>query len=1007
MIMMTKNSRKIWISILCIAFLAVFSCALFFNGVTARAVSDVMPQISTYEDFVTSTATVDGTEMSVVGPAAGWGGYAKVLTFDRAYDLSEIWKTGKGALTFYMYFGDEKSLAAHQGKTGGWEVDISGVSFSDNDKITFSIASLFSSCKLGWNKILLPFSAKSQDHNLNYAAVQTLRLNCVGAGFNGGECNVAFAGFTFTQTNESGMKVLREEESPTEISMGVASTGGLNVGKETIDGTEYDIYTCVGLSWGGNVVMIELDKSYDASGIDATGKGAFVLYMYFADEATLNAHAALTKNWNIDVGSGDSYSDAHKYSFQIAKVFADCRVGWNKILLPFATAGEKNDMDWSDVKWIRLNYGSAGLQSGQANLAFAGFGCIVSDESRMKVLREEEPIAAAVVGISDAANLRTETAEIDGTNYTSYSCEGSGWGSNFQVLALDKSYDLTELSKDRTAVFAFYMYFADAATLNAHAALTQNWAVDVGSGDSYSDSHKYSFVIATLFERCTIGWNRIILPFTTADEKNDMDWSDVRWIRLNWSAAGFAPGQANLAFAGFTFTIEDETGKNVVNADMVFPTIALCGDFGTTKMEMGDTTTEAFTAVGYGWNGFVQMLTFAKSYDLSALSEGHGALSFWMYIADDTTLAKYKTIRDFWSIDVSSGGSYSDEHKYSFMIASVFPDMVVGWNRLILPFSAAAEKNGMDWTEVSFIRLNCTGVTFDSNAQNSIAFAKFAFIKCDATVMQITDKIEVTSSGGDDEDLNPISEKVIIDCNSVSGLTFSGNKVNRENFRYGTGCVYTSGAGYALAASDLDIGKTDLRKSTFVLCFWLWIENVTLFSAEGVNGQVEISSSGSYDTKELNWEIPLWGGESGLQTGWNWIVLKGSDATVSGGAPDFDKLSRFRIYVNNISNSIMMIDRITIGYIENQALFAAPDWEKEVISRDAKFVGPNAEVAENSTYLETDMNEAKGFVAPYEEEVTVTVDGCGSNVIYNNPVAVMFAIGTVAVVVILLRKKKS
>ena len=217
---------------------------------------------------------------------------------------------------------------------------------------------------------------------------------------------------------------------------------------------------------------------------------------------------------------------------------------------------------------------------------------------------------------------------------------------------------------------------------------------------------------------------------------------------------------------------------------------------------------------------------------------------------------------------------------------------------------------------------------------------------------------------------------------------FSGNNVDKSDYRYGTGSVYTSGYGYQLSATDLSIGKTDLTKKTFALGFWVWIENVELFSVDSFSTQVEIGSTNKYDEYELNWEN--W--TENLVNGWNWVVLFGKDANVSGAVPDFDNLCRFRVYINGVDNSIFKIDRITISNIYDTDFVNAPDWENEIVKDDGTFKGSNAYAPENSTFLEVDFNGlAEDFVA------VETPAGCASSMGVQLPVGLLMLASVVVI----------
>ncbi|MGN1076972.1 MAG: hypothetical protein ACI4ST_00495 [Candidatus Gallimonas sp.] len=797
-------------------------------------------------------------------------------------------------------------------------------------------------------------------------------------------------------------------DTPADVEMNIGSSDNMSASTETVDGEEVTAYGCTG--WGGVLTHFTLEQAYDVSAIYETGKGAITFWMYFADETALNAYKNASGNFNIDVSSGSSYSDAHKYSFQITPLFGDCVVGWNKILLPLAAAQEKNSMDWSDVYTIRLNGTGTGVADGASNLKFARFTVTTTEEESMQVVRERSEIPADVeMNIASSANnaMSATTETVDGQEVTAYGC--TGWGGVLTVFSLDRAYDASEIFATGKGALTFWMYFADEASLAAYKAMEGNFIVDVSSQANYADgdSYKYAFEISAVFDHCKTGWNKILLPLATAAEKKAaMDWSSVYSIRLNGTGSAVADGASNLKFASFALTVSDEARMTVLtDTENIALTVLNAQDFGQTSETIGDMQVTAYGCVDYGWGGFVKVLTLDRDYDVQAIADTNkGAFTFWMYIADDATLAAYKAVTDFWTVDVCSSVNYNDTNKYAFMISSVFGDCVVGWNKVVLPFATAQEKNAIDWSKVRTLRLNCGGTTLTAGA-NNVRFAEFGFTVTEETAMCITQTIVAeTGGGGEEEILNPIDELVIIDCNAASGTYFTGNKVDKEDFRYGTGCVYTSGAGYGLTATDIEVGKTDLRKNTIVFAMWIWIEDITLFDAAGVNGQIELSSSNAFDKNEIFWEN-WW---VGLHNGWNWLVLRGEDAAVSGGLPDFDNLKRVRIYVNSISQSTMKIDRLTIGNVENTALFSEPDWENEK-ANSGVFKGANGYVAENDTYIEVDFSEAEGFTVWEKETVTVS-GGCGSVVfggtLGGSVVLILVATAAAAIVTVNLTKKK-
>ena len=975
----------------------MLGCLSIVSSVRAETPADVALNIRSSDNMTATTETVDGKEMTAYG-CDGWGNVLTYFTLEQA-DASAVYATNKGAITFWLCFNNQTSLNAYKKVSGNFNIDVSsGSSYSDAHKYSFVINSLFADCEVGWNKILLPLATAGEKNDMDWSNICNLRLNGNGCGLGAGASSMKFAGFTVTTTDEESMQVVKEQaEMPADVALNIRSSDNMTATTETVDGKEMTAYGCDG--WGNVLTYFTLEQA-DASAVYATNKGAITFWLCFNNQTSLNAYKKVSGNFNIDVSSGSSYSDAHKYSFVINSLFADCEVGWNKILLPLATAGEKNDMDWSNICNLRLNGNGCGLGAGASSMKFAGFTVTTTDEESMQVVKEQAEMPADVaLNIRSSDNMTATTETVGGKETTAYGC--TGWGNVLTIFSLDQAYDASKIYATGKGALTFWMYFANEASLNAYKAMEGTFIMDVSSQAQYEggDAHKYAFEISSLFDYCSVGWNKILLPLATAAEKSDINWKGVYSIRLNGTGSAVADGASNLKFASFAFTVSDEARMTVLtNTANVLLTVSNAQDFAVTNETIGDMQATAYGCAEYGWGRFVKVLTLDRDYNVQAIADTNkGAFSFWMYIADDATLAAYKATTDFWSVDVCSSVNYNDTNKYTFMIASVFDDCVVGWNKMVLPFASAQEKLAIDWSTVRTLRLNCTGTALAAGS-NNVKFAEFAFIVSDETAMKITQTVAAQTGGGEEEDLHPIDELVIIDCNSASGTYFSGNKVDKEDFRYGTGCVYTSGAGYGLTATDIEVGKTDLRKNTIVFAMWIWIEDVTLFDAAGVNGQIELSSSNAFDKNEIFWEN-WW---AGLKNGWNWLVLRGEDASVSGGLPDFDNLKRFRIYVNGVSQSTMKIDRLTIGNVKNAKLFDEPDWENEK-ANSGLFKGANGYVAENDSYIGVDFGAAEGFTVIEQQTFTVET-GCGGVIFGRTSEIVLLLLVTAAAVTIVAAK---
>ena len=91
------------------------------------------------------------------------------------------------------------------------------------------------------------------------------------------------------------------------------------------------------------------------------------------------------------------------------------------------------------------------------------------------------------------------------------------------------------------------------------------------------------------------------------------------------------------------------------------------------------------------------------------------------------------------------------------------------------------------------------------------------------------------------------------------------------------------------------------------LTFWYYVDNPDLLGAVGgTKGQVEISSSGTFDEQEQNWNVH----NLHLQRGWNFVVLD-LPGNHRGTAPiDLTRVNHFRIYHDPSASITTRIDEI-------------------------------------------------------------------------------------------------
>lgn len=973
------------------------------------------------------------------------GGHTSTFTLDKTYSVT---KTDSTALSFWVYFESDSDCK----KYSNWNISFSsGDSYSDAHKYEFNLRNVykdgkreeadrfdaFARCKAGWNNIIIPLEAAEQKPDMDWSSIKFMRIGCNGGSATGFyHAKHELIQTNYTETTVVGYVAPDPGEEKPDPTVTFTEEGGIVSFSDNVDGlaTDKSSSTLAGIkqldaqteasyvlgnmngnwsTWGGMVRQTVFDKPYNVGAISTNEKGAFVFWLYIHNQGTLEKIKS-GSGFGINMSSGEAINESQKWEFSVTSLANDMMLGWNKIIIPFSSSlcqkrggGPATANTVQNLRFVVLD----GAGGGVADVAFADFGFFLTDETQACVINQKTQMVKpddVTFNVGNASDLTADTTLLTGK--TAYSAIGKNWGAKTQLITFDKAYDLSNHNLYGKSVLSLAMYFADEATLEAHRAITEGYTVTLGSGSEFNAANAYQFDIAPQFADCSVGWNTINLPVDTADNKGGIDWANVKFLQIAWNKA-FGEGECEVAFAQFRLISTDETARSVENDSGISLSISQVEELAKVTLIRSKKNVTSYSTIGKGWGRIGEKkFTLAKSYDTTKF-ESNGAFAFWLYIENEATLNAHKAVAaGGWFIRLYSG-DYKGATKLTFDLQPVFANCIVGWNKIVLPFTTGTDSN-LNFGAVSSFSIDQDKATAIAEPnQNQIALAEFSIVATELTKMTVTETVSNVEEG-----LNPVAEKVIIDCNSTNGLMFAGNKVDTQDCRYESGCVYTSGAGYALPA-QFEGGETDLRKSTIILAFWLWIEDPAYFFEadgttlkSGINGQIELASAQAWDTNEINWELRQWGLDK-MQKGWNWIVLKGADGNISGGDPNFDALVRFRIYVNGIQQSTLKIDRITIG--ADEKLLTAPDWEKEIFGKDpgTGFKGPNAYMPANDPYIEVDFdNGAKDFTTLVTVKETVKVtrteEGCSSS-LTAVPVAFTVLIGAAAISILVVGKKKN
>ncbi|MCF8379592.1 MAG: sulfatase-like hydrolase/transferase [Bacteroidales bacterium] len=126
------------------------------------------------------------------------------------------------------------------------------------------------------------------------------------------------------------------------------------------------------------------------------------------------------------------------------------------------------------------------------------------------------------------------------------------------------------------------------------------------------------------------------------------------------------------------------------------------------------------------------------------------------------------------------------------------------------------------------------------------------------------------------------------DCDVTTNWKSSSSLIrNTTNQQQGSACIefYASGTDEFKKVFSPAYNSWGSEENT-VLRFWYYISDISLFES---SNQVELGSSGKADENEYNWNL------SNLTNGWNYLVLKTSEATKMG-SPNLNAINWFRIY---------------------------------------------------------------------------------------------------------------
>ncbi|MBN1560629.1 PKD domain-containing protein [candidate division KSB1 bacterium] len=367
---------------------------------------------------------------------------------------------------------------------------------------------------------------------------------------------------------------------------------------------------------------------------------------------------------------------------------------------------------------------------------------------------------------------------------------------------------------------------------------------------------------------------------------------------------------------------------------------------------------------------------FRRKFSMPFAAGSSTSIGFWYFISDVKTCASDN------QVELGSGGA-ADVNEYNWTLDTA--SLKNGWNYIKLDFADATvtggepnmaelnwfriyrSKNGTVTTMIDDIKFRGAGgiqtpvadagpdiikidnnedkneiITLDASASIDFdgAIIRYSWVKEGAEIASGDNPsvsfaigthiviLTVTDDDGytDADQINITVQAEIDACDSQTDWR-SANEltVNSTDQKKGAGCLQSAGSLPEEFSKQLP-SPLSADGSTSI-GFWYFISNVSLLDADN---QVELGSGGEADVHEYSWSL------DDLQNGWNYVILYFSDAQVTGGQPDLDKVNWFRIYHAKNGNVTTRIDDIKFrGSGGNQVPVA-----------DA---GPNRTIASDST----------------------------------------------------------
>ena len=333
------------------------------------------------------------------------------------------------------------------------------------------------------------------------------------------------------------------------------------------------------------------------------------------------------------------------------------------------------------------------------------------------------------------------------------------------------------------------------------------------------------------------------------------------------SAAILSFAMAASVFAG----LGTAQAAGITDTDITVIDDETCGNAGWCALQSSEIVKEgsySFKATP-GWENhdywMIRRDSLPAALNIAALTENgsKGALRFWVYVEDVSTVSNWKGA-------ITQLGAGWDRKVYHWNWLSQIKNN--GWNEIILPFSAAEHVGGdPDYTNITYLNTR----TANAGYKATVYF----------------DSIKITADTAPSDNIRVLNDESYSDGIYAAAVSREKSYAGLSSYKCMPG---QDGHWRWCIRTDRGLGNTlDIRRATEngtkgALRFWLYTEDCEAFVSKG-NAVLQLGAG--WDTNVYAWGI------NGMVTknGWNEIILPFGSDTGKIGTPDLSAVNYLNI----------------------------------------------------------------------------------------------------------------